>query len=82
MKNYVQQNKYLERNITEHKHSHHDEMKTGTEYKKSKHRITQDEEKRTEEIELRKLRSLLSKSSNTDMSSTQHSNEEMKELRK
>ena len=31
-------------------------MKTGTEYKKSKHRITQDEEKRTEEIERRNLR--------------------------
>ena len=34
----------------------HDEMKTNTEYRKRKHRITQDEEKQTEEIELRKLR--------------------------
>ena len=31
-------------------------MKTGTEYRKRKHRITQDEDKQTEEIELRKLR--------------------------
>ena len=31
-------------------------MKTGTEYKKRKHRIIQDEDKQTEEIELRKLR--------------------------
>ena len=37
-------------------HSHHDEMKTITEYRKRKHRITQDEDKQTEEIELRKLR--------------------------
>ena len=38
-------------------------MKTGIEYRKRKHRITQDEDKQTEEIELRNLR----KSSNTDM---------------
>ena len=56
MKNYLQQNKYSERNITEHKHSHHDEIKTSTEYRKRKHRITQDEDGQTEEIELRKLR--------------------------
>ena len=31
-------------------------MKTDTEYKKRKHRIKQDENKKTEEIELRKLR--------------------------
>ena len=31
-------------------------MKTCTEYRKRKHRITQDEDKQTEEIELRKLR--------------------------
>ena len=31
-------------------------MKTGTEYRKRKHMITQDEDKQTEEIELRKLR--------------------------
>ena len=30
-------------------------MKTSTEYRKRKHRITQDEDKQTEEIELRKL---------------------------
>ena len=56
MKNYLQLNKYSEVNITEYKHSHHDEMKTSTEYKKRNHKITQDEEKQTEEIELRKLR--------------------------
>ena len=56
MKNYLQRNKNSERNITEHKHSHHDEMKTSTEYRKRKHRITQDEDRQTEEIELRKLR--------------------------
>ena len=31
-------------------------MKTGTEYRKRNHRITHDEDKQTEEIELRKLR--------------------------
>ena len=31
-------------------------MKTSTEYRKRKHRITQDEDKQTEEIELTKLR--------------------------
>ena len=31
-------------------------MKASTEYRKRKHRITQDEDKRIEEIELRKLR--------------------------
>ena len=56
MKNYLQRNKYSKVNITEHTHSHHDEMKTSTEYRKRKHRITQDEDKQTEEIELRKLR--------------------------
>ena len=55
MKNYLQRNNYSERNITEHEHSHHDEMKTSTEYRKRKHRITQDEDGQTEEIELRKL---------------------------
>ena len=39
MKNYLQRNKYSKVNITEHKHSHHDEMKTSTEYRKRKHRI-------------------------------------------
>ena len=56
MKNYLQRNKYSKVNIAEHKHSHHDEMKTSTEYRKRKHMITQDEDKQTEEIELRKLR--------------------------
>ena len=56
MKNYLQRNKYSEGSITEHKHSHHDEMKTITEYRKRKHGITQDEDGHTEEIELRKLR--------------------------
>ena len=31
-------------------------MKTSTEYRKRNHRITQDEDKQTEEIDLRKLR--------------------------
>ena len=31
-------------------------MKTGTKYRKRNHRITQDEDKQTEEIELGKLR--------------------------
>ena len=31
-------------------------MKTSTEYRKRKHRISQDEDTQTEEIELRKLR--------------------------
>ena len=56
MKNYLQRNKYSERNITEHKHSHHDEMKTSKEYRKRKHRIIREEDGQTEEIELRKLR--------------------------
>ena len=49
-------NKYSEVSIKEYKNGHHDEMKTSTEYRKRKHRITQDEDKQTEEIELRKLR--------------------------
>ena len=49
-------NKYLDATIIEHRHGHHDEMKTSIEYRKRKHRITQDEDKQTEEIELRKLR--------------------------
>ena len=52
----MQRNKYSDVNVTKHKHGHHDEMKTSTEYRKRKHRITQDEDKQTEEIELRKLR--------------------------
>ena len=54
MKNYLQRNKYSEVNITEHKHGLHDEMKTSTEYRKHKHRTKQNEDKQTEEIELRK----------------------------
>ena len=56
MKNYLQRNKYSKVNIAEHTHSHHDEMRTSTEYRKHKHRRTQDEDGQTEEIELRKLR--------------------------
>ena len=52
----MQRNKYSEVNITGYKHGHHDEMKTSIEYKKRKHRITQDEDGHAEEIELRKLR--------------------------
>ena len=36
-------------------------MKTNTEYRKPNHRITQDEDKQTKEIELRKLRKSLVK---------------------
>ena len=56
MKNYSQRNKYSNVNITEQKHGHHDGMKTSTEYRKRKHRISQDEDGQTEEINLRKLR--------------------------
>ena len=56
MKNYLQRNKYSDVNIIEHKHGHHEEMKTNTEYRKRKHRIAQDEDKQNEEIELRKFR--------------------------
>ena len=51
----MQWNKYSRVSIAEHRHGHHDEMKTNTENRKRKHRITQDEDKQTEEIELRKL---------------------------
>ena len=47
--------------MTEYKHGHYEEMKTSTEYRKRNHRITQDEDKHTEEIELRKLRKSLVK---------------------
>ena len=50
MKNYLQPNKYSKVNTAEHKQSHHDEMKTSIEYRKRKHRITQDEDKQTEDI--------------------------------
>ena len=56
MKNYLQRNKYSKVNIAEHTHSHHDELRTSIEYRKRKHRIAQDEDKQTEEIELRKLK--------------------------
>ena len=56
MKNYQQQNKYSEVNITEYKHGHHNGMKTSTEYRKRKHRMTQKEDGQTEKIEPRKLR--------------------------
>ena len=52
----MQRNKYSKVNIIKHKYGHTDEMKTSTEYRKRKHRITQDEDGQTEEIELRKLR--------------------------
>ena len=47
-------------------------MKTSTEYRKHKHRITQDEDKQTEEIELRKLRK-------SSVKVFKHRYEEMKE---
>ena len=74
----MQRNKYSDVNITEHKHDHHDEMKTSTEYRKRKHMITKDEDKQTGEIE-----KVFSQSLQTQIrTSTQHSYEEMKELRK
>ena len=58
-------------------------MKTGTEYRKRKHRITQDEDKQTEEIELRKLRkSSVKVFKHRYEQNTQHNNEEMEGLRK
>ena len=58
-------------------------MKTSTEYRKRKHRITQDENNQTEEIELRKLRKSLVKVFKHRYEQA-HNNihEEMKELRK
>ena len=56
-------------------------MKTGREYRKRKHMITHDEDKQTEEIELRKLRKSSVKLFKQIRTSTQHSKEEMKELR-
>ena len=52
----MQRNKYSEVSIAEYTHGHHDEMKTSTAYRKRKHKITEDEDKQTEEIDLRKLR--------------------------
>ena len=56
-------------------------MKTSTEYKKRKHRITQDEDGQTEEIELRKLRKSKLKSSNRYEQAHNNRKEERKELR-
>ena len=50
MKNYLQRNKYSERNITEHRHSHHDEMKTSTEYRKRKHKINRKKTNRLKKL--------------------------------
>ena len=58
----MQRNKYSDAYMTEHKHGHHDEMKTDTDYRKRKHRIKQDEDKQTEEIE-----KVFSQSLRTDM---------------
>ena len=57
-------------------------MKTNTEYKKRKHGITQDEDKQTEEIELRKLRKSSVKVFKQIWTSTQHITEQMEGLRK
>ena len=57
-------------------------MKTSTEYRKRNHRITQDEDKQTEEIELRKLRKSSVKASNRYEQAHNYCNEKMKELRK
>ena len=56
--------------------------KTSTEYKKRKHRIRQDEDKKTEEIELRKLRKSTAKVFKQIWTRSQHRNEEMKGLSK
>ena len=61
MKNYLQRNKYSEVNITEHEHGLHDEMKTSTDYRKHNTQDKQNEDKQTEEIELRKYRKSLVK---------------------
>ena len=76
MKNYLQRNKYSKVNIAQHTHSHHDEMKTSTEYRKRKHRITQDEDGQTEEIEPRKFEKVFSQSLETDMN--KHTTTEMR----
>ena len=58
-------------------------MKTGIEYRKRNHRITQDEDKQTEEIELRKLRkSSVKVFKHRYEQAHNNCNEEMKELRK
>ena len=57
-------------------------MKTDTEYRKRKHRIIQDEDKQTEEIELRKLRKSSVKVFKQIWTSTQNRNEETEGLRK
>ena len=50
MKNYLQQNKYSEVNIAVDEHGLHDEMKTHTEYRKRKHRITRDKTNRLKKL--------------------------------
>ena len=75
-------NMYSKVSITEDMHSHHDEMKTITEYKKRKHMITQDEDKQTEEIELRKSRKSSVKVFKHRYEQTLNTVMEMKELRK
>ena len=58
-------------------------MEASTEYRKRKHMITQDEDKQTEEIELRKLRKSSVKVFKHRYEQTLNTlNEEMKELRK
>ena len=58
-------------------------MKTSTEYRKCKHRIAQDEDKQTEEIELRKLRKSSVKVFKHRYEQVHNAaNEEMKQLRK
>ena len=58
-------------------------MKTSTEYRKRKHKITQDEDKQTAEIELRKLRKSSVKVFKHRYEQVHNTaNEEMKELRK
>ena len=50
MKNYLQRNKYSEVNIAVHEHGLHDEMKISIEYRKRKHRITQDKTNRLKKL--------------------------------
>ena len=76
MKNYLQQNKYSEVNITEHKQSHHDEMKTSTEYKKRKHMITQGRRRSDSRNRIEEIEKVFSQCLETDMN--RHTTTDMK----
>ena len=63
----MERNKYSKVSIKEYKHGHHDELKTGIEYRKRNHRITQDEDKQTEEIESKEIEKVFSQSLQTQI---------------